>query len=109
MDKKKIIIFIITLIFGSIILFFEFSYLLRDDKEYYNYENVIGNSFIAADDSYIVFKKDKTFYWYQDRNNLNDNYYYGTYEIYNTDIKTNTGSTILTATIKNISINYLLI
>lgn len=82
MEKKKIIISIFCLIVVSIILYFIFSFLLKDQKSDYNYENVLGHSFIASDNSYIIFNKDKTFYWYEDKENLSDNYYYGTYTIY---------------------------
>jgi hypothetical protein len=42
----------------------------------------MSHSFVAKDGSYIVFNKDKTFYWYESKDNLDDNYYYGTYEVY---------------------------
>jgi hypothetical protein len=82
MDKKKTIIFIIVLLIVSIFLFFLFSLLLKEDKNDYNYEHVISHSFIAEDGSFIVFNDDMTFYWYRDKDNLEDNYYYGVYEIY---------------------------
>ena len=82
MEKKKIIIFIISLLIVSILLFFLFTFLLKEDKSDYNYEHVISHSFVAEDGSYIVFNDDMTFYWYRDKDNLEDNYYYGVYEIY---------------------------
>jgi hypothetical protein len=80
-NNKKIIEFTLLLLLVSILLFLLFTFLLREKNEY-DYEHVISHSFVAKDGSYIVFKKDKTFYWYKDKDNLEDNYYYGTYEIY---------------------------
>ena len=81
MDKKQKIIYIILLFVIAIILFFVFTFLLSDKNEDYNYEHLIGKSFIANDNSYLVLNKDKTFYWYKDIDNR-DEYYYGTYSIY---------------------------
>ncbi len=78
---KKYYKYICVVLFLIILIIIPF---LFKDKKYdnYDYEKIIGNSFIVSDDSYIVFNKDKTFYWYKDKNNLNDNYYYGTYTVY---------------------------
>lgn len=81
MEKKKTIKYIGILLVISIILFFIFTYLLKDKEQDYNYEHLIGNSFIANDNSYLVLKSDKSFYWYKDINNK-DEYYYGKYTIY---------------------------
>lgn len=81
MEKKKIITYVFSLLIISIILYFLFSFLLKNEKEDYNYEYLIGNSFVANDNSYLVLNKDKTFYWYKDIDNK-DEYYYGTFTIY---------------------------
>jgi len=81
MEKKKKLTYITLLVIVVIVLFFLFSYLLKDKNEDYNYEHLIGNSFIANDNSYLVLNNDKTFYWYKDVNNK-DEYYYGEYSIY---------------------------
>ena len=81
MDKKKAIELVIVLLLIGTLLFLIFSFLLKEKNEY-DYEHVMSHSFVAKDGSYIVFNKDKTFYWYKDKDNLKDNYYYGTYDIY---------------------------
>ena len=80
MEKKKIISYIFLLIIVSILLFFIFTFLLKDNNEDYNYEHLIGNNFIANDGSYLMLNNDKTFYWYKDKENKEE-YYYGTFEI----------------------------
>ena len=81
MSKNKKIITIVLLIIISIVLFFIFSYLLKEPNEDYNNENIIGNSYLANDNSYLVLNKDKTFYWYKDKDNKEE-YYYGVYTVY---------------------------
>lgn len=79
MKKNKVlIIVIILLMILSVVLFFVFK---KNSYNHYDYENVKGYSFTASDGSYIVFNDDFTFYWYEDKDNLEDNYYYGTYTI----------------------------
>ena len=74
-----VLIFVIAL---SVILLSKF---FAKDNNKYDYENIIGHSFVVSDDSYIVFNKDNSFYWYQSKDNLNDNYYYGSYTVYRGD------------------------
>lgn len=80
MKKNKILI-IILLIIIAFVLYFIFSLLLTKETKDYNYEVLIGNSYIADDNSYLVLNNDKTFYWYKDINNK-DEYYYGIYTIF---------------------------
>ena len=77
---KKNIIYLEILLIISILLFFIFSYLLNEGDNY-NYENIMGNSYLANDNSYLILKNDNTFYWYKDKDNKEE-YYYGTYNIY---------------------------
>lgn len=76
--KKNIFYFIIFLLLVGI-LFFVFSLLLN--KKDYNYEKIIGNSYIANDNSYLILNKDNTFIWYKDKENKEE-YYKGTYNLY---------------------------
>ena len=78
-NRNKIIILMMIFIIFGIILFFIFSYLFSSDK--YNYKHIKGNSYVANDNSYLVLNNDKTFYWYQDKDNK-DVYYYGIYTVY---------------------------
>lgn len=83
--KNKKCICLVFLIFAmalSVILLSKFS---TKNNSKYDYENIAGHSFVVSDDSYIVFNKDNSFYWYQSKDNLNDNYYYGSYTIYRGD------------------------
>lgn len=47
-----------------------------------NYDNLYGN-WLTSGGTYFVFNEDNTFYWYKEKNNLNDNYYKGDMEILN--------------------------
>ena len=82
MKKVLIWIFSIIIVIGLIL---GIVFLLINSTELensYDYEKIIGKSFIMADDSYIVFKENKRFIWYKTKNDLNSNYYEGTYTIY---------------------------
>lgn len=55
-----------------------------DNKETEKYTNVVSEvvgEWESAGGSYFVFKNNKTFYWYKTKEELNDNYYYGTMEV----------------------------
>lgn len=45
-------------------------------------EWVVGTNWISNDDSYIMFNDDGTFEWYQNKDDLTNSYYAGTYEFY---------------------------
>jgi hypothetical protein len=74
--KEKIMVYSLLVILFIIIIII---YLLLDSVRY-DYKHISG-SYLAQDDSYLVLNKDKTFYWYIDKDNKKD-YYYGTYTVY---------------------------
>lgn len=81
--KKMIITIISILVLTSIIIgiiFINNKNNLLDNN--YDYEKIIGKSFIMSDESYIVFKSNKSFIWYRTKEDLTNNYYEGTYTVY---------------------------
>lgn len=58
-----------------------------DDKYYDEYNraesfDISGNSWLGTDNSMLYLNNDKTYTWYQDDRNHNDNYHAGGYQIY---------------------------
>ena len=80
-NMKKIILVSIVAVIALTVLTAIF-FWPSSEKSNYNYENIIGKSFVMKDGSYIVFNKDKTFIWYKTKDDLEDNYYEGTYTVY---------------------------
>ena len=82
MDKKKKekrTIYILLVILLLIIVYIIYSFLTLEGSMY-NYDHIYG-SYTAQDGSYLVLNKDKTFYWYMDKDDK-DNYYFGTYTVF---------------------------
>ena len=47
-----------------------------------NIDAISGYSWKTNDEMYLYLYPDNSFLWFQDSSNLDDNYYYGTYEVY---------------------------
>ena len=77
-EKKNLFIFIFAFVLALVLILYNNS---KSSYSKYDYEYIKGHSFSCSDGSYIVFKDDYTFYWYKDKDDLNDNYYYGTYTV----------------------------
>lgn len=72
------IIIVIGVVVGTILLLNNSNNSINN----YDYEEIIGKSFIMADNSYIVFKDNKRFIWYKTKEDKDNNYYEGTYTVY---------------------------
>ena len=80
--KNKVFIIIVNIVIIALTVLGII--LLKNSTESvnYDYEKIMGKSFVMKDESYIVFNKDKTFIWYKTKDDLEDNYYEGTYTVY---------------------------
>lgn len=55
---------------------------VKDQIDDNRFDDVSGNKWQMDDNSLLVLNNDNTFYWYQDSSVLTDNYYIGTYSVY---------------------------